>query len=359
MLTSINSYSQSHDIPFRPAEPVLQPPVVSEPVFFQHREVYTDYIKQYSHLPQPQGIITIDIFDMADSYNTSVIPELESASAIRVDEGGFIEWKVNVAEEGLYNINVEYFPIESRGVDIEFCVYINGVMPFAGADAIMLTRVWTDRGVVRTDNRGNEIRPMQMEVPRWETAYLKDAMGYITEPFSFYFHKGENTIRFEPINEPLVLCQATLLSKPPAPTYSQMMDSLDKSVWKKAPEGFLSVIEGETAPFRSSPTLYATYDRSSPGTIPYSVDRTLLNIMGGIQWRIPGQWIEWEVEVPEDGLYNITFKCRQNYNRDNVSVRRLTINGAIPFAEVDELSFAFTRDWKMMTLADDNGTPYL
>lgn len=35
---------------------------------------------------------------------------------------------------------------------------------------------------------------------------------------------------------------------------------------------------------------------------------TVLNYTGGEAWNSAGQWIEWEVEVPEDGYYNLTIK---------------------------------------------------
>ncbi|HCR40454.1 MAG TPA: hypothetical protein DIW41_06080, partial [Lachnospiraceae bacterium] len=72
---------------------------------------------------------------------------------------------------------------------------------------------------------------------------------------------------------------------------------------------------------RSSPSLYAIYDRSAPNTEPYSVSKIRLNMIGGNAWRVPGQWIEWEFEVPEDGYYNIAIKGRQNYQRGFVSTR--------------------------------------
>lgn len=84
---------------------------------------------------------------------------------------------------------------------------------------------------------------------------------------------------------------------------------------------------------RSEPSLYAKYDRSSPTTVPNSVTTTVLNYTGGEAWNSAGQWIEWEVEVPEDGYYNLTIKGRQNYARGSVSSRSLYIDGEIPFEE--------------------------
>ena len=75
-------------------------------------------------------------------------------------------------------------------------------------------------------------------------------------------------------------------------------------------------------------------------------------------WNSAGQWIEWEVEVPEDGYYNLTIKGRQNYARGSVSSRSLYIDGEIPFEEVSVISFDYDNDWNLMTLSDEEGTPY-
>ena len=82
-------------------------------------------------------------------------------------------------------------------------------------------------------------------------------------------------------------------------------------------------IQGESAPLRSAPSLYARYDRSSSQTVPYSVTNTVLNYIGGDPWTYPGNWIEWPFEVPEDGYYNISIKARQMYQRGALSHSRL------------------------------------
>ena len=80
---------------------------------------------------------------------------------------------------------------------------------------------------------------------------------------------------------------------------------------------------------------------------------------GGTNWKVAGQWIEWEVVAPSDGYYELTLKTRQNYTRGFVSCRTLMINGEIPFQEVSTIKFDFENDWIVKTLSDENGNPYL
>ena len=321
------------------------------------RTVYTDFLSFHASEANPAPVVEIDALNPDNHSNTQTTEDIDGYPALIMLEGGYAEWYADIPERGLYNIYIEYYPIPGRGVDIERSVLINGETPFFGAETITLPRVWTDAASIGKDNRGNEIRPSQIEAPRWEATYFMDPMGYAIEPLLFFFSQGVNTLRLESINEHAAIKRLVIKNREkPLPYEDKLRLVYENS--GKAPEGYINIVEAETAKYRSSPTLHAISDRSSPGTTPYSVDEIRMNMIGGIAWRIPGQWIEWEIEVPSDGLYNITFKSRQNYNRGNVSVRRLTINGEVPFLEVEELSFAFSGDWQNMTLGND-GEPFL
>lgn len=84
----------------------------------------------------------------------------------------------------------------------------------------------------------------------------------------------------------------------------------------------------------------------------------LMNKIGGSQWKVAGDWIEWDINVPKDGLYTLSVKGRQNYNRGFVSSRSVSIDGECPFDECNIISFQFDNDWQMLTLGDEEGNPY-
>jgi ABC-type glycerol-3-phosphate transport system substrate-binding protein len=85
----------------------------------------------------------------------------------------------------------------------------------------------------------------------------------------------------------------------------------------------------------------------------------VLNYIGGDAWKNPGQWIEWELNAPEDGRYRITVKARQTYQRGGVSYRSLSVDGAVPFREMESIGFPYSSDWRDYTLAGPDGKPYL
>ena len=322
-------------------------------------DIYSAYIEKYKDAIRPDYEIAVDVKDYSLAEVVETYDEYHGRKEVIISgEGGFVEWEVNIPKAGLYNIGLDYYPLEGRGIDAERTLYINGEMPFAGADTLTFSRIWTDGGEVKMDNRGNEIRPTQVEEPRWESTYLRDYMGYYVEPYSFYFNEGMNTIRLEAIDETIAINNLVIGQKDELLTYDEYMASFDTSKYMNTDPDFFYKKQGEDAKYRSSPTLYAVFDRAASNTEPYSASKIKLNSIGGEQWRVSGQWIEWEFEVPEDGLYNISFKSKQNYNRGLVSIRTIVIDGLTPFMEAANLEFRYDTGWKLTTLSDEEGNPY-
>ncbi len=323
----------------------------------ERQGTYTKYLLAHDDAAYPQNDVEINLFKYEAEGSVSKVDNCDGVdSALETETGSKVTWKVNVPESGFYNLYMEFQISKSRGVAAERAVYINGEIPFEDARNISFARMWTDDGDVKVDNQGNEIRPTQMEVFGWQSALFKDDMGYITEPYQFYFEKGENELTLEAENEPIILKTLTLKAIKATDTYEEYLAKQPQT--GSQVKGVETKIEGETSTLRSESSLYAKYDRSSPTTSPNSVTTTVLNYVGGEAWRAPGQWVEWEFEVPEDGFYNIMIKGRQNYSRGSVSNRIVYIDGEIPFEEMKEVSFEYGNDWNCKKLADENGNEY-
>lgn len=318
---------------------------------------YANYLLEHGEEPKAQTDLEINLGEMKSSQDAEMKAEYEGRKQVLyTGEDSMVEWEVNVPKSGLYQIKFDYFPVESRGVDIERCLYINGEVPFVGADALTFSRLWTDGGEVRKDNQGNEIRPSQVEAPAWTSAYCRDDMGYHIDPYMFYLEEGINTIGVEAVNEPMAISAITLCAVAQSPSYEEYETEVGKDDGNTP--AFKQVIQGEDSVLRSSPSLYATYDRSSSNTEPYNPSKITLNMTGGDSWRVAGQWIEWEFEVPDDGYYEIAIKARQNAKRGSVSNRAVYIDGEIPFEEVSSVGFSYDTDWISYPLESEDGEAY-
>ncbi len=326
---------------------------------FERTDTYAAYLKNHKDSSKPQGeeiVVDLAKYNKDNAENTEILTDYQGeATVLYQGDGGYTEWQVTVPEAGLYRAYIEYYPVESRGVSMERRFLINGVMPFTGSDALTFTRRWADATAVITDNQGNDRRPSQAEKPDWCSAYFVDYMGYHTDPYEYYFEAGTNTIALDAVNEPMAIRKISICPVEDALTYDEYLAACPQVT---GGEDFFDEVQGEASTVRSAQSLYARSDHASANTVPYSVTQTKLNYGGGEQWRVAGQWIEWDITVPADGFYNITVKSRQSYNRGRVSNRAVYIDGVIPFEEMSAVAFPYSTDWVNVTLGDDEGNPY-
>lgn len=313
---------------------------------------YTSYLEKYAELPAVSEAVEVDLASFEGNGGEVCADGLLTA------DNSELSWKVDVPKAGLYNIRLEYLTTESRGVDIEREIAINGEVPFSGASTLCFSRLWTDATEVRKDNQGNDIRPTQEERFEKQSAYCKDDMGYQTEPYAFYFNEGENELTIRAVNEPVILCSISLTPILKSPTYEEYTAAQPEAAMSEEGMNYCQTIQGEAATLHSTPSLYGRYDRSSSQTVPYSVSNSILNYIGGEPWTHPGEWIQWDFEVPEDGYYNISVKARQMYQRGALSARSVYIDGEIPFTDLEAVTFSYSTGWDMRTLGDKDGNPY-
>ena len=323
-------------------------------------KTYSEYCEQHKAARNPSVSVAVDIqdFDASSSYGTRFEADYYGKDVVVTEDRSSVTWSVDIPEAGFYNISMEYICIPSRNVNMERILYINGEIPFSGADILSFYRLWKDGGPVRKDNQGNDIRPSQVEHFAYQNVLFKSDLGYEVDPYKFYFNKGVNTITLESTNEPMAISGIKLT---PVKTYKNYDSYL--ASFKNKPEddkgtGFKAIIEGENSSLRSDPSLFARYDRSSATTSPNSVKNTILNYSGGDSWKAPGQWIEWNFDVEDDGWYTISIKGRQFYQRGYIACRSVYIDGEIPIEELKSVGFAYSSDWKLLTLANEDREPY-
>lgn len=278
---------------------------------------------------------------------------------------GKVTWKVNIEKAGFYNLYLNYFTVSGYSSSIERKLMINGEIPFEGADSFTFSRVWKDdpqsydeNGALKVDTNGNDIKPQQIEVFTFKESYFKDDMGYVTEPYMFYFEEGENEISLISIKEPILIDQLYIKSVSKTPTYKEYLAALKEKYGEPSLSNQTTgAMQAEKTAYKSSPTLYPLTDRSSSNTKPFSLKETRKNYIGGEQWKILGDWISWDFSVPEDGYYNISMRARQNLIRGMYSSRIAYISedggtNQVLFDELNDVQFNFSSDWQNVTLGN-------
>jgi len=318
---------------------------------------YYEYINEHDKY-YPRGYdIVINASDFSDSIgDNTVMGSYEGEdNVLLTNENSKVTWNVDVSEAGYYNLVLDYYPYEGKSTSIQRAIYINGEIPFDGAKNITFYRIWANATSVKTDINGNDIRPSQEEKPFWRTSYFVDNVGYINNPYVFYFEAGDNTISLEGVREPLMIKSIHVLS---------IKDLIDYDDYKSLHSDAeivnedINFIQTENQAYSSSPTLYPLNDRTSMQTIPNSAKLVKMNTIGGNNWRVAGDFITWTFDVDKAGLYAMSFRVKQRLATGMNVYRNIYIDEQIPFKEMKNYAFTYDNKWRIQTVGTKD-EPYL
>ena len=234
-------------------------------------------------------------------------------------------------------------------------MYLDGELPFEESDKYIMPKTWIDESGITQDSRGNDIRPQSFEVETWSTFELIDTSGSYNEGFQYYLEKGTHEFTMSLSRGIFAIANITLYNTEDLKTFNDSKEELGNY----NNTGFYTKIQAEEPVLKSDPSIIAKYDRSSYLTEPSDPTKVKLNTIGEYNWQYNGQTITWDFEVPEDGLYKVGVKARQNLLRGLFVSRRITIDGKVPYKELDSAKFDFNPRWQMVTLQDENGEELL
>lgn len=286
---------------------------------------------------------------VADSLTPEDVVAYEGKEAVLLNRvGKTVSWTVTLSQPAIYEITLLYHLYGEQRADTAVGVLVDGALPYAEANQLQLESTWHNEDfTIETDEKGDHIRPTQVQVRDWHTMTLQDLYG---DAVQIYLEAGEHTVSIQNEDYGLYVGEVLLTSPEEVPTYADYAKNATSD------GSYFQLYEGELAPYKSDSMLYPIYDRSSPVTQPYSVKNILLNTIGGGNWATAGQWIEWEVEVPSDGWYTLGMRVRQNISRGLYSYRNITIDGEYPFAELKEYAFEYDSKWQVVELGGED--PY-
>jgi len=312
---------------------------------------YAEYITKYSPSAGLSQVVTVNLRDFITSDDGFSIEKLGNVDALITPPAGTVSFPVKIPQAGLYCLKVTYCPLEGSGSAAVRNLMIDGKTPFYEASIIEFPRVWADADTnVKRDRLGNDILPMQKETYRVETCYIRNNSGLSNGILYFYFTEGEHTISLKGVREPLALISMELQTEKQLPLYSEIKEKYNDNGFKVASKSV--TVEAEKATAKSDATMYPLNDKTSPLTSPADAYYVRYNTIGGSKWQQAGQWIEWEFTVPEDGLYPITLRYKQNVKKNSTVYRRLYIDGEVPFAEAENIGFTDTSGFEAKTLGD-------
>lgn len=308
------------------------------------KKTYLEYINEYEEFSS----------EASEEIVLSAV-DYENATDVEVSDGGLlsgenshISYSFNVPKPGFYYISINYKAVAGGG-EIARAIRINSEYPFEEAQHITFKRFYKDENQEYKKEKGNQTFPPQVETEVWYEFILSDSEG---EQLKFFFEAGRNVLTIEAIDGEMWLDKIRLIPAASLPDYKAYISQLLEKGYEVY-DGEPIKIQAEDAALKTSPSLYPVNERTSPLSEPYHPYYVVLNSIGGYAWRFPGQMIVWEVDIPKEGLYKIALRYKQSYNRGRFSVRRLAINGEVPFAEANELRFHYDTKFHLSYLADE------
>lgn len=330
---------------------------------------YSAYYEKHGSDKKPNAEIVIEAKKAvcgADADGVEPVYEItdyegEKDCFVWTNNRGEVSFDFEVAETGIYNMELFYYTISGGSTTIDIGIKIDGEYPFTACNDISLDRYWEDASEIKKDSKDNELKPTQKEKDMWVTYPVKDKEGLFNEPYFFYLEEGKHTLTLEGIRTNIALKTIKFRNYDALPAYAAPSQSeLDATPALSAVEtndlgtGTI-LIQAENPEYKTASTLYATYDRTSCLASPSHPTKQRYNTLGADTWNKATQAVTWKFTVPNDGYYTFSFKARQKTMRGFYSNRRIYIDGEVPNDQMDIVSFRYDPNWYAQTLQDNEG----
>lgn len=312
---------------------------------------YSDYL-QTAEAVYPEQEITVDSRHLtADSVGCTV-QEYQGREAVLTTDDSRAVFTVAADSAGLYTMEVTYCGVENKKADMLRSIAINGAIPFDEASSVSFVRTYTNETDEFTvDAQGNQVRPQQIEVLRWQSLPVYGNSGYSGDPLLFHLDAGVNTVELAALAEPMAIAQIRFFKRTGELSYAAYRETHAS----QGNGGAAIRIQGEGATYKSDYSMVPLSVTGSADMDPVSLGETRYNAIGGSNWSAVGGTITWEFTVERAGDYQISMRLLQGGSSGSVSSRDILIDGQIPFAELKGYAYPYAGDWHTVVLGNEDG----
>lgn len=319
---------------------------------------YGEYCESFAAIPLGSDTVRIEA-DKYTSYASSEKPETVESDGVKavkfINNNTELTYEFSLEKAARYCIYIEYRAENQKVMYFETAVKINGGMPFSGTDNLTMKIPWSLDNEKKFDSQGNQSLPSQSAEQIWMTAPIRDGEGFYDDPYIFSFNQGVNTITLSSFTENIAVSSIVLKNEAEIQSYDEYISALSDKKDNAANQSLK--ISAEEPRLRSSSSILPKYDKGSAATEPSDPVKLLYNALGGSTWSAPGDWVEYEMNVPADGFYRLYLRVKQNTKNGLEVKRRIYIDGKVPFFEASNLSVNYSLNWQMKALGGDK--PYM
>ena len=274
---------------------------------------------------------------------------------ITLEKGSEVSFEV-VVTAGNYEFSPLFSPVSKTAQSIKYAITVDGEIPFTDGDNLTAQVWFVDDGGPGKLSTGDETAPTQKQLDGFMESFAFDKTGIVKDFYTIKLKEGKSVATLKCLDEPFEISALVLKKAEKTPTYEEV--SKEYKGFKKY-DGTPIVVEGEKPYSKNDYSLTAKADNSSVNITPNNSAYSVINYIGGANWAKPYQEIVWEIDVPEDRLYAIDISFKQNSIINGCAFRSLKIDGELPFAEAQNISFPYKTAWQRMRLTEENGDDLL
>lgn len=297
-----------------------------------------------STLLENAEVVTIGYSDLdgsQDKIQSAEDSREYGKQTVKLESLETVIYMVDVTQEGGYHIGFDYLIPETSMQDLIISLQINNEYPFYESRNLEFNAVWKDATQeYKTDSGGNELYPVPERIFRWQHTVANSVAYNSAVPFVYNFKKGINYITLTNNEVSVLIGDITLLPKTDYDTYDEYKSGITAQTDK--PDNSLIIIEGEKY-LEKSDSYVRPAKSSDISLFPYEVSKKLINSLYDNSSAVPNQMVTYEFNVHEDGIYYIGFKYMQTNKTDMPAMKRIYIDGEVPFEDLIAYPFHFTK----------------
>lgn len=281
---------------------------------------------------------------------------LADGDYLTADKQNGAEWSFDTKSDSKYNIKLVFAPTDENTNIYKYSLFIDNSLPFKSCEELKLRTYWEDDGGIRTLTNGDQVNPLQKCITDFTEQTVFDPDGIENSPYEFMLSAGKHTIKIVSLGKAFKIQRIILSPVEEIKKYSEVSQEYKNY---KNYDGKQIVIEAENALYKNEYSLTSKSDNSTAGISPSSPTNSLINYIGGTNWKEQGTEIVWNLDVKKDGLYKVGFAFKQSYVTDGLVYRNLKIDGKTPFYEAGNIPFAYSSKWQFKEFKDEEGNDYL
>jgi ABC-type glycerol-3-phosphate transport system substrate-binding protein len=290
---------------------------------------------------------------------------VKTATEVELSRMAAVSWMASATEAGYFTMALDFSYVGNDVLPLKLALKIDGEYPFYEARQLHLPIAWEvendvwqehvvqDRFLLLTDRYGNELQPQSQIRRERQTTPLYDSSYYHVDPIVVKLDATMREFTLESLSDGILLHGITFVPVSSVPTYEAYSAMHASATLAQTP----ILLEAEFYASKSDPSVKLGFD-SNPASSPYSTYEKRLNTIDGYTFNTPGQSVTIAFEVPESGLYPISFKALQNTMIGLANYRKVMVDGVVPFSECQTVAIPYDLDWQWVTI-ESAGAPAL